>query len=113
MSAAKMGEPTVDELVMAHICQVLEMVGLAVTFLKTHRIGSVRRFTTTMVDRYEELAGLEGSPLDNTDIDQINLFRTWYTRMIQKGGAMSNELLMQEFTEEVWEEFCNAYLVYV
>ena len=66
-----------------------------------------------MVDRYEELAGLEVSPLDNTNIDQINLFRTWYTRMIQKGGAISNEALIQEFTEEAWEEFCNAYLVYV
>ena len=108
-----MGDPTVDQQAMTHICQVLELDSQAVAFLEAHRIGSVRRFTTTTVDRYEELANVLGSPLDNTDIDQINLFRTWYTRMIQKRDQFSSQGIIQELTEEVWNDFCNSYLIFV
>ena len=113
MSVANMGDPTSAQQVLTHICQVLELDPQVVTFLEIHRIKSVRRFTSTTVDRYEELASLARSPLDKTDIDQINLFRTWYTNLIQKEGGISHEFIIQELTESSWDTFCNSYLVYV
>ena len=59
----------------------------------------MRRLTTTTIDRYEELANLDGSPLDKTDIDQLNLFRTWYTNFIQKNGQISIKDIINELTE--------------
>ena len=85
--------------VLAHICQILELDSQAVAFLEAHRIKSVRKLTTSTVDSYEELASLDGSPLNKIDIDQLNLFKTWYTNFIQKNGQVSNEDIINELTK--------------
>ena len=105
--------PTPDQQALAHVCQILEMDANTAAFLQQHRITSIRKFTTTTVDRYEELVSVAGSPMDNTDICQINLFRAWYTSMIEKRGRLTAQDIIQELNEEEWDNFCNTYLLYI
>ena len=83
------------------------------TFLEDHKITSVRRLAITSSERYEELVNLTGAPLSRADIDQLNLFKTWYTNYIHQNGLPSNEDIINKFTEKIWDEFCLAYLVHV
>ena len=96
-----------------HICQILEMDPQVTTFLEDHRIKSVRRLAITPSERYEELVNLTGSPLSRADIDQLKLFKTWYTNQIFQSGSLSNESIINKFTEKVWDEFCTAYLIHI
>ena len=96
-----------------HICQILEMDPQVATFLEDHQIKSVRRLAITPSERYEELVNLTGSPLSRADIDQLKLFKTWYTNQILQSGSLSNESIINKFTEKVWDEFCRTYLVHV
>ena len=56
---------------------------------------------------------MAGSPLSRADIDQLNLFRTWYINIIYKDGLLSNNDLINKLTEEVWDDFCKDYLIHV
>ena len=84
-----------------HVCQILEMHQNVAGFLQIHQISSIRRLTTTTVDHLEELAAIETSPLSKTDINQTNLFWTWYANLVKKAGRVTNDVLVQELTEDV------------
>ena len=86
--------------VLVHVCRILELDDQAVAFLENNRIKSVRRFNTTTVDRYQELANLPNSPINTTEIDQINLFQIWYTNLIQNKGQPSNQDLIDVLTKK-------------
>ena len=99
--------------VVAHVCKVLELDDDVPSFLENHCIQSFRRLTTTTVDQHERLCNIAGSPLHHADINQINLFRTWYTQKIQAKGLLNNEAIITEITSEAWDDFCGGYLIYI
>ena len=92
---------------MAHICQILEMDNQAATFLEANQIKSVRRLTNTTMDIYQELISKPNSPNNSTDIGQINLFRIWYTNIIQNKRQPNNQELVNKLTAATWDEFCS------
>ena len=71
------------------------------------------RFASTTVSWYEQIVNLFGYPLNHTDIDQIKVFRTWYTNMLQMQGHLTNKDVIGELTSETWDNFCRFYLIYV
>ena len=44
-----------------------------------HRIHTVERFVLISNDRYAELIKTDPSVINSTDIDQIKIFKNWYT----------------------------------
>ena len=111
---SKMSNPPSNQDALAHVCHILELDDQAASFLKANQVRSIRRFDTTTVDKYQELANLPNSPINTTDIDQINLFRIWYTNVVQKQKTQpSNQDLIDGLLEKEWDDFCNQYLVYI
>ena len=108
-----MSNPPSNQDVLVHVCQILELNDQVVTFLENNRIRSIRRLNPTTVDKYQELVNLPNSPINTTNIDQINLFCIWYTNLVQNKGQLFNQGLIDELTEKDWNEFCNQYLIYV
>ena len=95
-----MSNPPTNQDVLVHVCWILELDDQAVTFLENNWIRSIRRFNNTTVDKYQELANLPNSPINTTNIDQINLFWIWYTNLIQNKGQPSNQNLIDVLTEK-------------
>ena len=65
------------------------------------------------MDIYQELINKPNSPINSTDIDQVNLFRVWYTNILSNKGQPSNQELVDKLTEASWYGFCSQYLVYI
>ena len=85
----------------------MEFDTCAALFLQDQGIRSVRRLTTTTVGIYGQLVQILGSPVNMTDIDQIDLFHAWYAQMTKKiGGPMSNDDLICELNAPEWDNFC-------
>ena len=58
------------------------------------------------MDIYKEIINKPGSPINSTDIGQVNLFRVWYTNLFGTKGVPTNQQLMNKLTAEAWNEFC-------
>ena len=108
-----MSNPPTDQELMVHICRILELDDQAAAFLEANQIKSVRRLTTTTMDIYQEIINKSGSPINSTDIGQVNLFRIWYTNLLGTKGVPTNQQLVDKLTDETWDEFCSQYLVYI
>ena len=89
-----MSNPPTDQELMVHICRILEFDDQAAAFLETNQIKSVRRLTTTTMDIYQEIINKSRSPINSTDIGQVNLFRIWYTNLIETKGVPTNQQLV-------------------
>ena len=96
-----MSSPPTDQEVMAHICQILELDRQAATFLKSNWIKSIRRLTTTTMDIYQDLIAKPNSPINSSDIGQVNIFRVWYTNLLSTKRQPSNQDLVNELTEAI------------
>ena len=108
-----MSNPPTDQEVMAHICQILEFDGKAAVFLETNQIKLVRRFATTTVDIYQQLTNKSNSPINSTDIGEVNLFRIWYTNIIQNKEQPTNQELVDKLTTSTWDNICSQYFIYI
>ena len=112
MSSTLASTPSNQDVV-AHLCKILEPKDQVPGFFEFHWIKSLKRFIITTVDQFERFANLFNLPLHYTDIDQINLFRTWYTQKIQNKGQLSNESIIQELTLRALDDFCGGYFIYL
>ena len=81
------------------------------TFLKQHRVRNIRKFVTTSVEQVQELTKLENLPLHSMDLDQISIFRDWYADLLRRKKRISNDTILEEFSEEVWEKHHNEFLL--
>ena len=49
--------------------------------------------------------------ITGSDIDQINIFRSWHNIMYNKlKGQLTNDELISSFTEQEWDHYCMRYV---
>ena len=62
-----------------HACTILDLGDDGHDYLKRHRIGNVRKLVNTTNEHYADLFHRDPSVLNESDLEQIEIFRFWYT----------------------------------
>ena len=93
-----------------HVCDILDLDEPGYTYLKKHRITNVRRLVNTTNEHYSDLFHRDPSVLNESDLDQIEIFRFWYTEYRSKAGEVDPQDFMNDLTETEWESYTNNYM---
>ena len=82
----------------SHFCELLQTTFSVVPF--KHRICTERKLVSTTDKNLATMITKDPSVLNYADIDQIHIFRFWYSAYQAKVGPVSPEGLINDFTVE-------------
>ena len=94
-----------------HVCTIMDLGDDGHDYLIKHRIRTVTRMVTTIDRHYVSLITRDPSVINESDLDQIKIFRYWLKDYQEKkGGLISPEDLVADFTADEWDIFNNQFL---
>ena len=104
-----MTDPRVKALL--HTCAIMGLEEEGFLYICKHRVNTVERLTNISNNRYAKLIKEDPSVINGADIDQINIFRSWYTATHKSLGrrVMPNDIL-KKLTKDEWSEFSATFV---